>query len=75
MLRVYCANGERRMPGADFPNAFRVNLWARGLSQDKSAEEALSDFKVDCFIDSARSIILCHHIHGLFYPRQDQPTH
>ena len=35
--------------GADFPDAFRANLWARGLSQDKSAEEALSDFKVECF--------------------------
>jgi erythromycin esterase-like protein len=30
---------------ADFPDAFRVNLWAQGLSaRDSTAEEALSDF-------------------------------
>ena len=27
------------------PDAFRANLWVRGLSEDKSAEEALSDFQ------------------------------
>lgn len=31
---------------ADFPDAFRANLWVRGLSEDRSADEALSDFKV-----------------------------
>ena len=31
---------------ADFPDAFRANLWVRGLSQDGSANEALADFKV-----------------------------
>ena len=31
---------------ADFPDAFRANLWVRGLSDDRSADEALSDFKV-----------------------------
>lgn len=30
---------------ADFPDAFRANLYARGLSQDKSADEALGEFK------------------------------
>ncbi len=34
---------------ADFPDAFRANLWVRGLSKDKSAEEALSDFRVHSF--------------------------
>ncbi len=29
---------------ADFPDAFRANLWVRGLSNDTSAEEALGDF-------------------------------
>ncbi len=44
------------MHGADFPDAFRANLWARGLSQDKSAEEALSDFKVHRFSRSAHMV-------------------
>eukprot|EP00887_Chlorella_sp_A99_P007234 scaffold2.g7234.t1 len=29
---------------ADFPDAFRVNMYARGLGEDRSAEEALRDF-------------------------------
>lgn len=29
---------------ADFPDAFRANMWVRGLNHDKDAEEALSDF-------------------------------
>jgi erythromycin esterase-like protein len=29
---------------ADFPDAFRLNLWVRGLSQDGSPEAALADF-------------------------------
>lgn len=29
---------------ADFPDAFRANMYARGLSEDPSAEEALGDF-------------------------------
>ena len=35
-----------QLPVADFPDAFRANLWVRGLSQDSSANEALADFKV-----------------------------
>ena len=31
---------------ADFPDAFRANLWARGLSKGVSAEGALADFAV-----------------------------
>ncbi|KAL4422753.1 hypothetical protein ABPG75_008950 [Micractinium tetrahymenae] len=30
---------------ADFPDAFRVNLYVRGMSEDKSADEALSNFE------------------------------
>lgn len=30
---------------ADFPDAFRANLYVRGLSQDQSGEEALREFK------------------------------
>jgi len=29
---------------ADFPDAFRLNLWVRGLSQDATPEAALADF-------------------------------
>lgn len=29
---------------ADFPDAFRVNLYVRGMSQDRTAEEALGNF-------------------------------
>jgi erythromycin esterase-like protein len=29
---------------ADFPDAFRVGMYVRGLSADGSAEEALADF-------------------------------
>lgn len=31
---------------ADFPDAFRANLYVRGLSQDKNADEALHEFTV-----------------------------
>ena len=55
LLRSAAASAVRMMPGADFPDAFRANLWVRGMSQDKSAEEALSDFKVDA------SCLLCPH--------------
>lgn len=29
---------------ADYPDAFRLNLWVRGLSQDSTPEAALADF-------------------------------
>ena len=29
---------------ADFPDAFRANMWVRGLNADTNAEDALSDF-------------------------------
>ena len=29
---------------ADFPDAMRANLYVRGPSEDKTAEEALDDF-------------------------------
>ena len=29
---------------ADFPDAFRANLYVRGLSDDKNSDEALGDF-------------------------------
>ena len=31
---------------ADFPDAFRVNMYVRGVGTDRSADEALGDFKV-----------------------------
>jgi erythromycin esterase-like protein len=31
---------------ADFPDAFRVNMYARGFNKDKDPQQALSDFKV-----------------------------
>ena len=31
---------------ADWPDAFRANLFVRGLGSDKNADEALSEFKV-----------------------------
>ena len=30
---------------ADFPDAFRINMYVRGLGSDKTAQEALGDFK------------------------------
>jgi hypothetical protein len=30
---------------ADFPDAFRLNMYVRGLGSDKTAQEALGDFK------------------------------
>ncbi len=42
---------------ADFPDAFRANLWVRGLSDDRTADEALSDFKVSTSHDT------CQHKH------------
>jgi erythromycin esterase-like protein len=30
---------------ADFPDAFRANMYVRGLSEDKTSEEALGEFK------------------------------
>lgn len=55
VLGSAAASAMRMMVRADFPDAFRANLWVRGMSQDKSAEEALSDFKVDA------SRLLCLH--------------
>jgi len=37
---------------ADFPDIFKANLWVRGLSNEKDANEALSALK-------ARSCMLC----------------
>ena len=47
-----------QLPVVDFPDAFRANLWVRGLSQDSSANEALADFKVQIcpMLDEANEI-------------------
>ena len=46
---IFCT----QLPVADFPDAFRANLWVRGLSQDSSADEALADFKVQIWPSNA----------------------
>ncbi len=52
-----CAAPAAVVVEADFPDAFRANLYARGLSEDKTADEALGEFKACCAGPAAR--LLC----------------